>query len=117
VALGLAGLGLYGVMGYLVRLHTREIGIRMAIGASAAAVRRQVIATGAIHAIAGIVIGLLFALGLWTLVSAHIPGVGQVDAASLAVLCAAVFVLSLIASWFPARRAARVDPLVALRYE
>jgi putative ABC transport system permease protein len=115
VAFGLAALGLYGIISYLVRLRTREIGIRIAIGATSAIVRRQVIGNGALHAAAGIGIGLASALGLWRVVSAHVPGLGQVDAAGVAVVCTAVFIVSICAVWFPARRAARIDPLVALR--
>lgn len=115
VAIGLAALGLYGIISYLVRLRTREIGIRIAIGATSAIVRREVIGNGALHAAAGIGIGLASALGLWRVVSAHVPGLGQVDAAGLAVVCTVVFIVSIGAAWFPARRAARIDPVVALR--
>jgi predicted permease len=115
VAIGLAALGLYGIISYLVRLRTREIGIRIAIGATSAIVRREVIGNGALHAAAGIGIGLASALGLWRVVSAHVPGLGQVDAAGLAVVCTVVFIVSIGAAWFPATRAARIDPVVALR--
>jgi putative ABC transport system permease protein len=117
VAFGLAVLGLYGIVSYLVRLRTREIGIRIAIGATPALVRRQVIGNGALHAVVGIGIGLACALGLWRLISAHVPGVGRIDAAGLAALCALVFLVSICAVWLPARRAASIDPLVALRSE
>jgi ABC-type lipoprotein release transport system permease subunit len=66
-----------------------------------------VIAEGALHAAAGIGIGLATTLGLWTVVSAYVPGLGQVDAADLAVVCTVVFIVSISAAWFPARRAAR----------
>jgi predicted permease len=117
VAFGLAALGLYGVISYLVRLRTREIGIRIAIGAPPALVRRQVIGSGALHAVAGIAIGLVSSLGLWRIVSAHVHGVGHLDWAGSGVLCAAVFCVSTSAAWLPARRAAHTDPLVALRSE
>jgi putative ABC transport system permease protein len=117
LALGLAGVGLYGVISYLVRVRTREIGIRMALGASPAVVGRQVITSGALHAIGGIAIGVTSALGSWKLVSAYVPGLGQVDGVNLAALSAAVFAVSISAVWLPARRAARVDPVVALRCE
>lgn len=116
-AFGLAVLGLYGIVSYLVRLRTREIGIRIAIGATSAIVRRQVIGNGALHAAAGIVIGLAFVLGLWRVVSAHVPGLGQINAADLPLVCTMVFIVSVGAVWFPARRAARIDPLMALRSE
>ncbi len=117
VAFGLAALGLYGVISYLVRLRTREIGIRIAIGAPPALVRRQVIGSGAGHAAAGIAIGLASSIGLWRIVTAHVHGAGPVDWASSGVLCLVVFLVSISAAWFPARRAARTDPLVALRSE
>jgi predicted permease len=117
VAFGLAALGLYGVISYLVRLRTREIGIRIAIGAPPALVRRQVIGSGALHAVAGIAIGLVASLGLWRIVSAHVHGVGRLDWAGSGVLCALVFLVSISAAWLPARRAAATDPLVALRSE
>jgi predicted permease len=115
VAFGLAAVGLYGIISYLVRLRTREIGIRIAVGATSAMVRRQVVGHGALHAGTGIGLGLALALGLWRVVSAHLPGLGQLDAAGLAVVCTAVFIVSICAAWFPARRAARIDPLAALR--
>jgi ABC-type antimicrobial peptide transport system permease subunit len=115
VAFGLAALGLYGIVSYLVRLRTREIGIRIAIGATSAIVRREVVGSGALHAAVGIGIGLAAALSLWRVVAARVPGLGQVDAAGMAVVCTMVFIVSICATWFPARRAARIDPLVALR--
>lgn len=116
-AFGLAALGLYGVISYLVRLRTREIGIRIAIGAPPALVRRQVIGSGALHAAAGIAIGLASSVGLWRIVTARVPGVGPVDWAGSGILCALVFLVSISAAWLPARRAARTDPLAALRSE
>jgi len=115
IAFGLAAVGLYGIISYLVRLRSREIGIRIAIGATSAMVRRTVVGHGALHAAAGIGLGLAIALGLWRVVSAYLPGLGQVDAAGLVVVCTMVFIVSICATWFPARRAARIDPLVALR--
>jgi putative ABC transport system permease protein len=117
VAFGVAALGLYGVISYLVRLRTREIGIRIAIGAPPALVRRQVMGSGALHAVAGIAIGLASSIGLWRIVTAQVHGVGPIDWAASGVVCALVFLVSLSAAWLPARRAARTDPLVALRSE
>jgi len=117
VAFGLAALGLYGVISYLVRLRTREIGIRLAIGAPPALVRRQVMGSGALHAVAGIAIGLGSSVGLWRIVRAQVNGVGHLDWTGAGALCALVFVVSLSAAWLPARRAAHTDPLVALRSE
>lgn len=117
VAFGLAALGLYGVISYLVRLRTREIGIRIAIGAPPALVWRQVLGSGALHAVAGIAIGLASSFGLWRIVRAQVHGIGHLDWASAGTLCALVFVVSLCAAWLPARRAAHTDPLEALRSE
>lgn len=117
ISFALAGFGLYAVVSYMVRLRTREIGIRMAIGASPAFVRRQVIGSGVIHAAAGIGIGSMSAFGAWTLVSMYVPGVGHVDGAAVALLCASVLALCIAAAWLPAKRAARIDPLIALRTE
>jgi predicted permease len=115
VAASLASLGLYGILSYLVRLRTREIGVRIALGATSAMLHRDVIAGGVRHAVAGIGLGLALALGLWRVVSAHVPGMEQLDTLSVTIVCSVVFVLSICAAWLPARRAASVDPLVALR--
>lgn len=117
VASSLAVLGLYGILSYLVRLRTREIGVRIALGATSAILQRHVVADGARHALAGIGLGLAFALGLWRVVAAHVPGIGQLDATRVIVVCALVFSVSVAAAWFPARRAARTDPLAACRVE
>lgn len=117
VASGLAVLGLYGILSYLVRLRTREIGVRIALGATSAILQRDVVAGGARHALAGIGLGLASALGLWRVVAAHVPGIGLLDAARVTVVCAVVFTVSVAAAWLPARRAARTDPLVAFRFD
>jgi predicted permease len=117
VASGLAVLGLYGILSYLVRLRTREIGIRIALGATAAILQRDVVIAGVRHALAGVGLGLAAALGLWRVVAAHVPGMGLLDAAGVAMVCAVVFMVSIAAAWLPARRAARTDPLVAFRFD
>lgn len=116
-ASGLAVLGLYGILSYLVRLRTRELGVRIALGATSAILQRDVVAGGARHALAGIGLGLASALGFWRVVAAHVPGIGQLDAAWVTVVCAVVFTVSVAAAWLPARRAARTDPLVAFRFD
>ena len=117
VASGLAVLGLYGILSYLVRLRTREIGVRIALGATSAILQRDVVAGGAWHALAGIGLGLAAALGLWRVVAAHVPGIGELDAARVAVVCVVVFTVAVAAACVPARRAARTDPLVAFRFD
>jgi ABC-type antimicrobial peptide transport system permease subunit len=115
VASGLAVLGLYGILSYLVRLRTREIGVRIALGATSAMLQRDVVTSGLQHALAGIGLGLAAILDLWRVVAAYVPGIGLLDATRVAMVCAVVFTISVAAAWLPARRASRTDPLVALR--
>jgi predicted permease len=117
VALVLAALGLYGVLSYVVAQRTRELGVRAALGARAGQLERQVLGGGAGLAAVGVALGLLLFLATRRLLAALLFGVGAADPVALlggsAVLAAAV----LLASWIPARRAARVDPATALRAE
>src|SRR5690606_6871970 len=115
LAAGLACLGLYGILTYLVRLRTRELSVRVALGATPSVLQREVIKDGARHALVGVGLGLPAALGLWRVVAAHVPGMGPLDAGAVSLVCAAVLAISVGAAWLPARRAARTDPLVALR--
>lgn len=117
LAFGLAAVGLYGVITYLVQLRTREIGIRLAIGASPSRVRRQVLLSGLLHAGGGIAIGAACAIALSRLVAASVPGVGRVDPATLALLAGAIVLVAVVAAWVPARRATLVDPALTLRAE
>jgi predicted permease len=117
VSSSLAVVGLYTILSYLVRLRTREIGVRIALGATSTMLQQRFLAGGAQHALAGIGLGLAFALGLWRMVVAYVPGMGQLDAVRVAAVCAIVFSVSMAASWLPARRAARTNPLVAFRFE
>ncbi len=112
---GLAAVGLFGVIAYLMELRRREIGIRVAIGASPARVLREVLATGLRHASAGVVAGAAFALTVDRLF--WVPELGRIDAVSLAAPALAVLAAGLTAAWLPARRATRVDPVQALRAE
>jgi putative ABC transport system permease protein len=115
VAFALACLGLYALVSYMVRLRAREIGIRLAIGAAPSLMRRQVIGSGALHAAMGTALGAVIAASAWTLVSAAVPGVGEIDPALVAAVSALVFGVAVAAVLLPAQRAARIDPVVVLR--
>jgi ABC-type antimicrobial peptide transport system permease subunit len=117
IALFLAALGLYGVMAFAVERRTREIGVRMALGARAADIRRLVLREGLFQLAIGVGLGLALALGLSRLLAASLFQVRPWDPAVF-VLAPAVLVLAgLLACQLPARRAARVDPVESLRAE
>jgi putative ABC transport system permease protein len=117
LALLLAAIGLYGVVSYSVTQRTREIGIRMALGAARKDVLRIVAGRVAVLAGAGVLFGLAGAMALTRLMRVLLFGVSPTDAVTFAAVAALLVVVALAASWLPARRAARVDPVVALRYE
>jgi putative ABC transport system permease protein len=117
VALFLAAVGLYGVVAYTVNQRTQEIGLRMAIGAKPGDVLRMVIGGGMKLAAIGVVIGIGGALALAGLVASMLYGVTPFDPASYAATAAVLLAVAALACWIPARRAMRVDPLVALRQE
>ena len=117
VALALAAVGIYGVMSYSVTQRTQEIGIRMALGARRADVVRMVVGHGVGLAIAGIGIGLAFAFALTRVMNTLLFGVTATDPLTYAGLSALLLFVTAVACYVPARRATRIDPTVALRYE
>jgi putative ABC transport system permease protein len=117
VALVLAAVGLYGVIAYSVTRRTTEFGIRMAMGASREHVLRMVLRQGLILGVIGTVIGGAGAYGLTRLIRGLLFGVSAVDPPTFIVMALALIGVTLLACWVPARRATKVDPMIALRYE
>ena len=117
LALLLAAVGLYGVISYAVAQRTREIGIRVALGARPSSVQRAVVLEGVRMTAAGLVVGVAGALALSKLLASLLFGVTPRDPATYAAVAALLTVVTLVACWIPARRAAGIDPLAAIRAE
>jgi predicted permease len=115
VALALGAVGLYGVIACLVTERTRELGIRMALGASRRMISRQVLARAGVLASAGVAIGLVLAALAGRALAGLLYGVSPVDPATFAGVTLVLGVVTIAAAWIPARRAARIDPIIALR--
>jgi putative ABC transport system permease protein len=117
VGLLLAAIGIYGVMAYAVAERTHELGVRIALGANRASVLRLVLGEAFVLAAAGIALGLAGAFATTRLIQSLLFGVTSTDAVTFAAISATLAVTALVASYIPGRRATRVDPMIALRYE
>jgi putative ABC transport system permease protein len=117
VGLLLAGVGLYGVMSYSVAQRTREIGIRMALGAQIGDVQRLIVRQGMLLAVIATLVGLAAALAVAKLFNSFLYGVRPHDTLTFTAVPLFLIGVTLLACWLPSRRAARVDPLAALRHE
>jgi ABC-type antimicrobial peptide transport system permease subunit len=115
VALMLAVVGIYGVMSYMVNQRTREIGLRMALGAGRQDIARLVVGRAALLTGAGLILGLLGARAIANVLSSMLFGVSPSDVVTYGAVAALLVVVALLASYVPARRAMRVDPVRALR--
>jgi putative ABC transport system permease protein len=116
-ALLLSAIGIYGVLSYTVAQRTREIGVRMALGATQSNVIRDVLSQGLLLTGIGIVVGLIGAFSASRVVQSLLYGIGPNDAITFTAVALILAVVAIAASYIPARRASRVDPMVALRYE
>ena len=117
MAAGLAAIGIYGVVSYTIAQRTREIGVRMALGATARDVLKLILRQGMTPVAIGATIGLIASIALTKLISGLLFGVRTTDLATLIVVTLLLVVIALIANYIPARRAIKIDPLNALRYE
>ena len=117
MALFLAGLGLYAVKGHVVASRTPEIGIRMALGATRWDIARLVLRQGAVSTLVGLSLGVVLAAALTSLIRSGLYGVSPIDPLSVGATVVLLAATSLLAGFVPARRAARIDPMAALRYE
>ena len=116
-ALLLAALGIYSLIAYSVQQRTAEIGIRLALGAEMSRVRTMIVLQGMRLAIVGVIIGVSFAFSLTRFISSFLFSIKPWDPVSFIAVPIVLSAVALLAVWFPARRASRVDPVDALRYQ
>jgi ABC-type antimicrobial peptide transport system permease subunit len=117
LALVLGSVGLYGVLSYQATRRTQEIGVRMALGAEAKTVRRMFVRQGTQVALIGVIAGALAATLLTRYIQTLLFGVGRLDVTAFAGMSVVMLAVAMLASYVPARRASRVDPVIALRTE
>jgi len=116
-ALLLAAIGIYGLMAYSVEQRTQEIGIRLALGAESATVRRMILVQGMRLAVIGVAVGLASSFGLARLIGTMLYGVTARDPLVFVAMPITLTAVALVGVWLPARRAVKVDPVIALRAE
>jgi len=117
LALLLAAIGTYGVMSYSVSQRTQEIGIRMALGAQRGDVMKLILGSGMSMVLGGVIVGLILSVFLTAEIENLLYGISAFDAPAFAATSGLLILIALVACWLPARRAMRVDPMIALRYE
>jgi predicted permease len=117
LALVLSAIGVYGLTAYTVGRRTRELGLRMALGADARSVVGLVTRSGAVLGALGVAVGLVAVVALTRVLESRLHGVSATDPLTLALAALSLFVVAVVAAWLPARRAARVDPMITLREE
>jgi putative ABC transport system permease protein len=117
IALGLAAIGVYGIISHSVAERTHEIGVKMALGAALGDIIKQILGRSALLAAAGVILGLSGSLAVTGLLSSILYGVSSTDPLTFVTISAILVTVAFVASLVPARRAARVDPVIALRHE